>query len=339
MRTLIASVLFAAILSSACAAQERYAPLNRPLQIEKAPQGQVYYSIGSPGVPGPANQGNTSNAGFVITAEGVVVYDALGTPSLGDALVDEVWKRTDKPIRYVVVGHYHADHIYGLQAIKTRFPNATIIAQERASDYQEDTFAPDERAGARLEQRRSALFPWVNENTRVVRPDITFRERASIRLGDHRFQLVYAGPAHSSNDLMMMVEPERVLFAGDIVQSGRIPFMNSDDVSTSRWLSALADVKTLNPSFIIPGHGTPSARADEAISFTSTYIRYVRRLMGEAVQSWTDFDAAYGAADWSAYAKLPAFEANNRGNAYRIYLELETAKQPADSPDRPSAEP
>ena len=305
--------------------QEQYAPLGRPLTIEQVPEAKIFYSIGSPGIPGKENEGNTSNAGYVVTDDGVVVFDALGTPSLGWTLLQDIQKRTHKTIRFVVASHYHADHIYGLQAFKDH-TSAEIVAQERAGEYKENEETADERADQRLDQRRSALFPWVNRNTRVVPPDITFKERMTIALGGKRLSLIYAGPAHSGSDIMMMVEPDGVLFAGDIVQNSRIPFMNSDDVNTSQWLKALDEVLALNPGFIIPGHGKPSAAAKEAIAFTRDYIAYVRGAMGKAVENWTDFDTAYDQTDWTKYNMLPAFGNNNRGNAYRIYLELESSQ-------------
>jgi glyoxylase-like metal-dependent hydrolase (beta-lactamase superfamily II) len=130
--------------------------------------------------------------------------------------------------------------------------------------------------------------------------------------------------------MMMMVEPDGVLFAGDIVQNSRIPFMNSDDVSTTHWLAALNEVEKLQPKFIIPGHGKASTKATEAIAFTRDYIQYVRDAMTKAVQNWTDFDAAYAQTDWSKYKDMPAFASNNRGNAYRIYLELEQSQFNSD---------
>lgn len=60
-----------------------YPPLLQPLSIEKVPSAPIYYTLGSPGVPDQKNEGHTSNAGFVVTTDGVVVFDALGTPSLG----------------------------------------------------------------------------------------------------------------------------------------------------------------------------------------------------------------------------------------------------------------
>lgn len=301
-----------------------YAPIGKPLSVAQVPGKPIYYSIGSTEVPSHANEGNTSNGGFVVTEDGVVVFDALGTPSLGWALLQQIRRVTDKPVRYVVVSHYHADHIYGLQAFKDH-TGALVVAQERAAEYRENDETADERAEARLRQRQGALSPWVDERTRIVPPDVTFAERATITLGGKRFVLLYAGPAHAASDIMMMVEPDGVLFAGDIVQNGRIPHMNSDDVDTSRWLQALKQVEALKPGFVIPGHGEPSTDAGKAIAFTTGYIADVRRTMKTAVDNWTDFDAAYRAADWSAYDTLPAFAANNRGNAYRVFLELEGA--------------
>ena len=318
-------IFLMALFAPAAIAQD-YAPLDRPLTIQQVPGAPIYYSIGSPGVPGKENQGNTSNAGFVVTDDGVVVFDALGTPSLGWALLQDIRKVTDKPVRYVVLSHYHADHIYGLQAFKDH-TQAVIIAQDRAREYKEqDEEIADERAGARLTQRREALAPWVNDKTRVVPPDITFDDRLTLTLGGKTFRMICAGPAHSASDSMMMVEPDGVLFAGDIVQSGRVPFMKCDDVDTRQWLKGLAEVAQLDPKFIIPGQGQPSTAAKEAIAFTHDYIVYVRAAMQKAVDNWTDFDVAYRDTDWSKYAGLPAFDANNRGNAYRIFLELEAGQ-------------
>ncbi len=322
-KSLLLALLSAWLAFAAPASAQDYPPLDDPIVFEQVPGAPVYYTVGKPGVPSPANEGHTSNAGYVVTSAGVVVFDALGTPSLGLAMLQDIRQRTDAPIRYNVVSHYHADHIYGLQAFRD-YSDTIIIAQDRAREYKEENEeTADERSSQRLEQRRQALAPWVNENTRVVPPDVTFNDRMTLTLGGRRFKLIYAGPAHSASDIMMMVEPDGVLFAGDIVQNGRIPHMNSDDVNTGQWLAALSEVEKLDPKFIIPGHGQPSTAAKDAIAFTRGYIQYVRAALGAAVQNWTDFDAAYRQTDWSKYDKLPAFDTNNRGNAYRIYIEME----------------
>jgi glyoxylase-like metal-dependent hydrolase (beta-lactamase superfamily II) len=333
MRRLSAAAAFAFVVIAPAIGQtpQPYPPLNTPLIIQQVPGARVYYTIGNPGVPEQRNQGNTSNAGFVVTSDGEVVFDALGTPSLGWNLLQAIKKVTSLPIRYNVVSHYHADHIYGLQAFKDHSASV-IVAQQRATEYREDDQTSGERADQRLDQRRDALAPWVDANTRVVPPDITFDRRMTIYLGRERLTLIYAGPAHSASDSMMFVEPDGVLFAGDVVQNGRIPFMNADDVDTANWLKSLSEIAKLAPKFIIPGHGQPSTDAASAIAFTRDYITYVRDAMGKAADDWTDFDVAYDRTDWSKYKSLPAFDANNRGNAYRIYLEMEQTQFKADKP-------
>jgi glyoxylase-like metal-dependent hydrolase (beta-lactamase superfamily II) len=330
---LVVAALARSALAAPAFAEEAqpYPPLDRPLVIEQVPGEPIYFTIGSPGIPGRENQGHTSNAGFVVTADGVVVFDALGTPSLGWDLLQDIKKITGAAVRYNVISHYHADHIYGLQAFKDH-SSGLVVAQQRATEYREDEETSGERAEQRLDQRRDALAPWVDSHTRVVSPDITFETKATLYLGGKRFVLLYAGPAHSASDSMMLVEPDGVLFAGDVVQSGRIPFMNADDVDTANWLKSLAEVEGLAPKFIIPGHGRPSTAALDAIAFTRDYIRYVRAAMGKAAEDWVDFNAAYERTDWSKYKDLPAFDANNRGNAYRIFLEMEQAQFKIDKP-------
>ena len=294
------------------AAAEMFPPLLEDIKIQRVPGTSVYYTLGHYGVPDERNEGHTSNAGFVVTDDGVVVFDALGTPALGNALLQKIRSVTDKPVKYVVVSHYHADHIYGLQAFRDQ-TDAVIVAQEKALDYTAEGNLDDEAAGPRLEQRRQALAPWVNENTRIVMPGFAFKVAAEMRIGQHQLQMIYAGPAHSMSDMMMLVLPERVLFAGDIVQNGRVPFMSSGAVNTKNWLQALSSVGELQPQFIIPGHGKTSTSVNEAIGFTQTYIDFVRQKMGDAVANWLSFEEAYQGVDWKDYAHMPAFPESNRG--------------------------
>lgn len=306
----MSSVTFAADVDA-------YPPLPFKLQAHRVDNTDVYYVMGETAVPAQANAGLTANAGFVVTNEGVVVFDALGTPALGKALIAAIRQHTDQPIRYVVASHYHADHIYGLQAFRDE-TSAVIIAQHATGKYRGSI-----DAAKRLTQRQVALAPWVNDKTRVIEPDITFKDDLIITLGEKVFHIVYAGPAHAPGDSMMMVKPSGALFTGDIVQNHRIPFMNSDEVDTRNWLAGLKKVGQMKPNYIIPGHGEPSDDTTAAIQFTQNYIAYVRSQMKDAVKDWQPFDKAYDAIDWTKYEKMTAFDDTNRGNAYRVYLDME----------------
>jgi glyoxylase-like metal-dependent hydrolase (beta-lactamase superfamily II) len=320
IRTLAAlAALLAATLGTAAEVQTPYGPSSIEMELHQVPDAPVYYVIGRSGVPGADNEGFTSNAGFVVTEQGVVVYDALGTPVLGFRLLEAIRSVTDKPVKIVVAGHYHADHIYGLQAFREH-TDAAVWAQRRAYEY---INAPNARA--RLQQRREALFPWIDDSTYVVEPDQTYENEQVFDMGDTLVELVHAGPAHAPDDTLMIVHRYGVIFSGDLIFGGRLPFLGGEAVNTKRWLEELTELQSLDPAprFVIPGHGEADADAQRAIAFTHDYIRYLRDEMGKAVDELITFDEAYRRTDWSRYEDVPTFEAANRGNAYQVYLEME----------------
>jgi glyoxylase-like metal-dependent hydrolase (beta-lactamase superfamily II) len=319
-------MMSAASAALAGAVATPYGPVSLPFRLQQVPDAPVYYVVGLSGVPDAENEGHTSNAGFVVTDAGVVVFDALGTPALGYRLLQRIREVTDQPIERIVVSHYHADHIYGLQAFKEHAGNPPVWAQERALGYAGGTrTSQGEDARRRLEQRREALFPWVDEDTYIVVPDHTFGEAAGFTVGGVRFELKHLGPAHAPGDSIMLVKDYDTLFSGDVIYKGRVPFLDSPQTNIENWLDGLDYLSNLEPAprFVIPGHGTPSADVHEAVTTTRDYIEYVREAMRKAVADFVPFEAAYQATDWSAYEDMPAFDASNRGNAYRIYLEME----------------
>jgi glyoxylase-like metal-dependent hydrolase (beta-lactamase superfamily II) len=278
----------------------------------------VYYFHGESGVASAANKGFMSNAGFVVTDDGVVVYDALATPALGEAMIAAIRLVTSQPIRKVIAGHYHADHIYGLQAFKKI--GAEIIAHENAQEYLHSDIAKQ-----RLEQRRAELFPWVDDKTVVVAADtwLSFKENGtrSFSMGSIRFQIIDTSGAHSPEDIMLFVENDRVLFSGDIYFSGRIPFVGS--ANSKVWLKTLDHLLDVKPLVVIPGHGGASSNTIADIQLTRAYLLYLRKKMGAAVEELLGFEEAYAQTDWSQFEKLPAFEAANRINAYGTYILME----------------
>ena len=273
----------------------------------------VWYVQGKP-VVATGNEGFVSNAGVVVTGDGVVVFDALGTPALARKLVRRIRELTDQPIRKVVVSHYHADHVYGLQVFKDL--GAEIIAPAGAEAYLES-----EAARNRLEERRVSLYPWVDEQTRLVRPDRFVEDRLTLHLGEVTLELQNLGDAHSDADLTMFVRPDRVLFSGDIIFEGRIPFVGS--ANTRHWLQTLERLETEGVRALIPGHGPAANHPGEAIRLTRDYLAFLRREMGRAVEEMIPFDEAYARVNWSRWRKLPTFDEANRRNAYQVYLSLE----------------
>lgn len=281
-----------------------------PLRVSE----HVWYVRGDSGVASAANQGFNSNAGFVVTADSVVVVDALGTPALGEALLTAIRRISTLPVRRVVLTHFHADHFYGLPAFKA--VGAEVWAHRAGRAY----FASGE-AEARLAQRRRDLFPWVDEYTTLIQADRWLDGPVRFNDGGLHFRIDILGPAHSPEDLTLTVEEDGVVFCGDILFAGRIPFVGNAD--SRRWLAAIDAVAALHPRILVTGHGPHSSDAAADLSLTGDYLRFLREKMGRAVADMVPFDEAYAQTDWGRFRALPAFDAANRINAYGTYLTLE----------------
>ncbi len=284
----------------------------------------VYFIRGETAVPSAANRGHTSNAGFVVTKDGVVVFDALGTPVLGRELIEAIRKITPAPIRRVIVSHYHADHFYGLQPFKDA--GAEIWAHRAARGYLDS-----EAAKLRLAERRASLAPWVGADTRLVSADRWLDGEASFKLGGLTFRVFPVGPAHTPEDLAMVVEEENVLFVGDLMFAGRIPFVGEAD--SNAWIAAIDRIVKFNPKVLIGGHGDASRDAAVDLRMTRDYLVFLREKMGAAAAELEDFDVVYKRTDWSRFAHLPVFDEANRRNAWITYIRMQSESlDPGGSP-------
>lgn len=307
MRSLIAALLlcWAALASAAETTVE--------MRAERV-GAHSWYVQGLPGAASTANQGFMSNAGFVVTKEGVVVFDALGTPALARQLIAEIRKRTPLPIRHVIVSHWHADHYYGLQEFKA--VGAEIWAHEAARPVLGSAAAAE-----RLAQRRGILAPWLGDDFKVAAPDRWLSGDTDFALGGLKFRVRHAGPAHSPEDLVLFVDSDGVLFSGDLVFKGRVPFIGEAD--SRAWLAALDRLLALRPRLMVPGHGAASRTPRADLALTRDYLADLRAKMGRAVADFVPFDAAFAAADWSRWSALPAYAEAHRRNAYNTYLLME----------------
>ena len=273
-----------------------------------------WYVEGVSALGSSANQNFISNAAFVITPAGVVVIDALGSPELAQRLVAHIAKITPKPITHLIVTHYHADHIYGLQTFKAL--GARLIAHRAALQY-----LNSDTARLRLASSRQELAPWVDENTRLVEADEWLDKPQVLTVGGVRFEINPVGPAHTPEDLVVYLPGEKVLFAGDLVFRSRIPYVGQAD--SRHWITALDSLLKFDTRVIVPGHGALSSEARKDMQLTRDYLTYLRATMGQAAKNLEPFEDAYKATDWSQFEHLPLFRVANRMNAYNTYLLLE----------------
>ncbi|MBT9465260.1 MAG: MBL fold metallo-hydrolase [Hydrogenophaga sp.] len=273
-----------------------------------------WYVQGLAAMGSPANQNFISNAGFVVAPQGVVVIDALGSPALARRLVQKIAEITPKPITHVIVTHYHADHIYGLQVFKEL--GAQIIAQQDAREY-----LNSDTAAQRLVASRTELAPWVDDNTRLVPADRWLADSTTLELSGMRFVVERVGPSHTPEDLAVLVPAERVLFAGDIMFAGRLPFVGKAD--SGQWIASLDRLLRFDVKVVVPGHGAASTEPRKDMVVMRDYLNHLRTTMGRAAKDLVPFEEAYSNTDWSTFEPMPMFRFANRMNAYNTYLLME----------------
>lgn len=308
---LIGTTLPARVLSAQSGDWQRASVPFEARQVSK----HCWVVIGRTEMAGAANQGFMSNAGFIVTPDGVIVIDALATPGLSTRLIDEIRSKTSAPIQRVILTHYHADHSYGVIAFQRLGIPVDAWQTARAT-------AGSDTSELRRQERVSSLGPWLGSGFRVPQPDRWLARDESVELGGLTISLRHVGPAHSPDDLIVIVEPDGVVFTGDLFYAGRVPYVGEES-NTRRWLSALDTVETLPALQLIPGHGPVSAEPSKDIESTRRYLNALRAEMGRAVTDLEEFEVAYAKADFSAFDNEPAFDVANRINAYNVYLEME----------------
>lgn len=309
------AIALLALLCAGAARAQTSAPPSSPRAVQAVQVAPGAYMVQGLSAQGsPANRNFISNAAFVVTPEGVLLVDALGSPTLARELLAEIRRITPAPLRYVVITHYHADHIYGLQVFKDA--GATLIAHREGAAY-----LSSETAVLRLQASREELAPAVDANTLLVAADRWIDATTTLQLGGMDFVLQPAGPAHTAEDLVVWVPQLKLLMAGDLVFRGRIPFVGQAD--SGRWIAALDKLLNFDAQIIVPGHGPVSTSARADLEMTRDYLVFLRKSMGEAARNLDPFEEAYARTDWSRFEHLPLFRAANRINAYNTYLLME----------------
>lgn len=295
-----------------------FAQTPPPLMQARQVTPQVYYVQGVSEMGSSANQNFISNSGFVVTPAGVVVVDALGSPALAQRLMQEIAKVTAQRVHTVIVTHYHADHIYGLQVFKDA--GARVVAHQAAREY-----LTSDTARLRLESSRQELWPWVDDKTRLVPADHWLSGPVTLTIGGVRFDIQPVGPSHTAEDVVVYVPQKKVLFAGDLVFRNRIPFVGLAD--SRHWIDAMQQLLTFDARWVVPGHGPMSTDPKGDMTLTRDYLIYLRESMGRAARDMTSFDEAYQTTDWKKFETIPLFKSVNRMNAYNTYLLMEREAQ------------
>ena len=209
------------------------------------------------------------NSGVVVGDDAVMVFDAQATPVMAREVVAKIREVTDKPVRFLVLSHYHAVRVMGASAYNAD----EIIASDKTRDL------IDERGEADFHSevgRFPRLFRAVEEVPGLTHPTRVFSGETTVDLGGVSAQIVRAGRGHTAGDTVVWLPSEKVLFAGDLVERGAAPYCG--DAHFADWPQTIARLRKFGASAVVPGRGPALTTPDEVAAGFDGTERFVSKL-------------------------------------------------------------
>jgi quinoprotein relay system zinc metallohydrolase 2 len=258
----------------------------------------------------PENGGGIANIGFILGRDGVLVTETGGSLADGQWLRAEIRRRTDKPIRHVLLTHGHPDHCFGAAAFAEDAP--TFIGHHRLRALLE----------ARGEYYRARLADILGEDKAgsVVYPSQEVEDGAEIDLGGRIVRLTAHGTAHTVSDLSMLDTQTGILFPADLLFVTRIPSL---DGSLLGWLKEADRLAAMGAARAVPGHGPAIVDFYPAMAELTGYLSLLRDETRRAVADGTPIEEAVETVAQSERDKWVLFDDYNGRNVTQAYKELE----------------
>ena len=280
---------------------------SKPIKIIK----DVYSAIGETGPATYKNSGHNNNLSFIVSNEGVLVFNAGDNYLLAKALHEEIKQITDQPVKYVVLENAQGHATLGTSYWQEQ--GAMVIAQKGTVDKMEKN-GQDVLESMQQNRRDKSAY------TQFSLPDKIFDDKLVLELGDKYIEILHLGAGHSSDDTMLWMPREKLLISGDMAFHERLlPIF--EDTDTKAWLTTWKKFVALRPKYLIPGHGAPTD-IETVTKYTKDYLVYMRSEIEKILGEDGDIQDVYN-IDQSDYAHLHTFKQLNRINATRMFRIME----------------
>lgn len=271
------------------------------------------------------------NTVIVTGEDGALIFDGGGFIAQGEQVLAQLKAVTDKPLRYIVISHWHGDHHRGIAPLIAAFPDVRIVAQEftraailgalmqtidkREHDggtkedvaavkealasgkfFDGSPFAPDERGYWDRFVKDGDLHAAEVLRMRLTPPDITFDDRMRIYLGDRVIELLFLGKGNTKGDAMMYLPAEKILATGDVVVA---PVPYAFNAYPESWIGVLKRIEAMDIDVLVPGHG--AFQRDKAyVALMIDALETVRRQVGPLAAEGKTAAEIYPQIDYSA---------------------------------------
>ena len=163
---------------------------------------------------------------IVVTNDGVVLVDAMGDPDQGQKLVDNIKKLTPQPVKYLIVGSDHGDHMAGNGPLKAAWPGMTVISTPASQKAMEKNAAP---------------------------PTELVTDKRTLAIGGTEIQILNLGRAHTGGDLVVYLPQSKIMFMSEVYLRGVFPAMRS--AYPTEWVATIKKAQAMNANLYIAGHG------------------------------------------------------------------------------------
>lgn len=291
------------------------------------------------------------NVTFLVTGDGVLVVDSGNDPAEGRWVVEKIKEKTDKPIKYVVLTHYHFDHSLGLLG----FPkDVTIIAHsncaQNISKFGEAQFKwfLETALPGQIEESRKKIVKLKKENSpdvkkeekelnkltqtledlrkkQLIYPGVTFDKKLTLRMGKEKIEIIYPGRAHTSGNALVYIPGRKVIIMGDILFYGYIPYIDWQAGSdTQHWIECLDKLSQWDIEKVIPGHGEVTDKS--ALEQKKRYLTGLRKSVKEAMDKGLSLEEMSKSIKMENYKHLKFYDFLG-SNIEAVYQEMKNKKK------------
>lgn len=228
------------------------------------------------------------NTGVIIGDDAVMVIDTQATPAMAQDVINHIREVTDKPIKYVLLSHYHAVRVLGASAYN---PQQIIASRE--------TYDLIVERGEQDKASEIGRFPRLFRNVETVPPGltwptITFEQSMTIDLGNLEAHIIYMGRGHTKGDTIAWLPEQKILFSGDLVEFQTTPY--AGDAYFRDWPQTLDRLASMKAEKLVPGRGPALQNAQQvhaAIAGTRAFLNELYDLVNQGVAAGKDLKTIY----------------------------------------------